>query len=205
MRIGFIIVLILVFNCIHAQFNSRFIIGTDLYQWYRNPIKNSSDLPGSSGGTLSAIIGSEIMAGRNNYSVGLETHINLGWLNLDTDYKGWGAVAFPILLKLNAGSLSGFSTKLIGWSMGAGIQFQKTELLGLTKKYDSYTREFFPTYIGQIEVGGGIGGLNLSYYLRIGTNPDLPDAYNFNTGILLRLNYFHKNVSQEKGHNPLKS
>ncbi len=196
---------ILMLESVTAQFNSRLVIGTDLYQWYSNPLKVGSTASSSSGGVLSAILGSEIMAGRNNYSVGLEANVNLGWLDFDTDYKGWGAVSFPFILKLNSGSLSGFSDKLIGWSIGLGMQYQKTELFGLTDAYQFTHRIFFPTYIGQIELAGGIGGLILAYYIRLGKNPCLENAISFNTGLLFRLNYFHKNVQTKKNSNPLKS
>lgn len=191
------------YKCL-SQFNGRLILGIDLYQWYRNPHTNSSQLEGSSGGVLPFILGTEIMAGKNNYSIGLEADINLGVFNFDTEFKGLGALAIPILMKLNYGCLSGFSTKIIGASIAGGVQFQKTELFGLSSKYDQYERKFFPTYVGQIDLAGGLGGLNFSYYIRIGMNPDKPEAFSLNTGILTRINYFKKKLDS-KNSNPLKS
>ena len=36
------------------------------------------------------------------------------------EYKGLGAVAFPVMAKLNFGALSGFSSKLTGGYLGGG-------------------------------------------------------------------------------------
>ncbi|NOT36676.1 MAG: hypothetical protein HOP11_04810 [Saprospiraceae bacterium] len=205
LRISAFVILCLLSIESWGQFNGRFIIGCDLYQWYRNPQNNSSELGGSSGGIFPLVLGTEFMAGKGNYSFGIQTNANLGIFNFDTDYKGLGAVAFPFIAKVNYGCLSGFSSKMIGFSVGGGIQYQRTELFGLSSKFDQYEREFFPTYIGQIEIAGGLGGLNISYYLRMGLNQELKEAFSFNSGVLFSLNYYKRVVEDKKISNPLKS
>lgn len=155
----------------------QLVYGLDLYQWYRNPYCSTCvNKEASSSGTslISTPIGARVIIGKNNFSIATELGANFGWFTLDINqYKGVGSLAFPAMVKANFGALSGFSkNKLLGYSIGGGIQYSKTELYGLTKKYDHLERKFFPTYIGEIGFGGGISGMQVSWNTKIGIGPN---------------------------------
>ncbi|MCC6817201.1 MAG: hypothetical protein IT267_12370 [Saprospiraceae bacterium] len=200
--LSILILNILILTSLCAQFKGRLVTGFDFYQYYRNPKDNSVDLGGSSGGILVPSIGTEFILGKRNFSVGVEAQVSLGLLNFDTKYKGLGAVSFPLMMKINMASLSGFSSRLLGYSLGAGIQFQRTELFGLISKYDLYQRKFFPTYIVQFEIGGGIGGLNASVFVRLGKSFVNNQSFSLNSGIAIKLNF--KNSDQSNNYKKIK-
>lgn len=76
-------------------------------------------------------------------SIGVQASANLAPLALDiNEYKGLGAVAFPVMAKLNFGALSGFSSKLTGGYLGGGLQWSRTELFGLNSKHRNVERIF---------------------------------------------------------------
>ncbi len=168
------------------------IFGLDFYQWFRNPYctdcENTSE--SSSGSVFSSPLGIRVIVGENNFSIGAEAAVNIGLFNLDLNgYKGLAAMSFPLLLKANFNGLSGLSkNKLIGFSIGGGIQYSKTELFGLTKKYKDLDRSFFPTYVGEIGVGGGVSGSSVVWNTRVGIGKN--HAFVFNTGLVFYINYF---------------
>ncbi len=192
---GVIILLSLLGLPIFAQVKPNLIIGLDLYQWYKNPNGGPNEKIGASSGSvlLNLPLGLKIFAGHNKFSVSLEGSANMGFISFDvTEFKGMGAIAFPLLAKLNFNGMSGFSkSKLVGWSVGGGIQFTKTEWYGLTSKFDGkLSRKFFPTYVVEIAGGGGVSSTQLAYYLRAGMGPHR--AFTFNSGLIFNIDLVHQ-------------
>lgn len=173
-----------------AQVGLGMVMGTDFYQHYVNPEMPDVDAKRSVGAAMSSLfLGPKLWMGGNNFSFSVEAHANIAPLAFDVNqYKGLGAVAFPILGKFNFGAASGFNEdKLIGWSLGGGIQYNKTELFGLTKDYADLEREFFPTYVGETTVNIGIAGFDVALYLRLGFAEN--KASTVNTGFALNFNF----------------
>ncbi|MBK6823716.1 MAG: hypothetical protein IPG87_12230 [Saprospiraceae bacterium] len=176
----------------NAQWSSSMVLGMDFYQQYKNP-EHVSDQGSSrsSGAAILAIpFGIQVSYGKNNVSIALEAGANFAPLAIDVnEFKGFGAVSFPLMAKFNAGALTGISkNRLIGYSIGGGIQFNRTELFGLNEKFKEIKRSIFPTYVGELGVGGGVGGFNLILFLRIGFNQ--ANAFSLNTGIVTKTNLF---------------
>ncbi len=188
----FIMISFLCCVSMYGQFSHKMIIGFDFYQKYRNPQESKIDDDSrSSGNVILAIpIGYSLAIGKNNVSFSAEASANIAPLAFDAgQYKGLGALSFPLLAKLNFGALSGFSkNKLLGYSIGGGIQFNRTELFGLTKKYNVLERNFFPTYVGELGVGGGVSGLNVILYFRVGAAAQ--DAFSFNSGLIFNVDLY---------------
>jgi hypothetical protein len=186
-----------------GQIKPNFICGIDLYQWYKNPKSSITHEKGSSSGSflLNFPVGLKVLMGANNVSVSVEGSANLGLFSLDLgNYKGLGAVSFPFLVKLNFDGMSGFSkNKLIGYSIGGGIQYSHTEWYGLHTAFKNLERKYFPSYIGEIAVGGGINKVNLSYYLRIGVGKD--GAFSLNNGLIFNFDLF-KSKGKKPGAQP---
>jgi hypothetical protein len=72
----------------------------------------------------------------------------------------------------------------LGFSIGGGIQYSKTEIYGLSASAANMgaTREWFRTYIAQAGYGFGLVGFGLHAYVRYGFNPDLVGASNWSVG-----------------------
>lgn len=187
-----IIISLLFWLPLYGQFTHKMIIGFDLYQKYRNPVDQKvNDDSRSAGNVILAIpIGYSLFIGKNNFSISTEASANIAPLAFDAgQYKGLGALSFPLLAKLNFGALSGFSeNKLLGYSIGGGIQFNRTELFGLTNKYNFLERNYFPTYVGEVGIGGGVSGLNVILYFRVGTAAH--KAFSFNSGLIFNVDLF---------------
>jgi hypothetical protein len=197
-----VLIVICSFYSTNAQVKVRGhqIFGLDFYQWFRNPYcsdcKNTNE--SSSGSVFSSPLGVRVIVGENNFSIGAEAAVNIGLFNLDLNgYKGLGAMSFPLLLKANFNGLSGLSkNKLIGFSIGGGIQYSKTELFGLSKKYQELDRSFFPTYVGEIGIGGGVSGSSVVWNTRVGIGKN--HAFVFNTGLVFYINYFKQKTKQSQ-------
>lgn len=145
---------------IHAQlkFKTQFYTGFDLYNWYKNPRSSARECEAglSSGSALSSVpIGTRLLVGKDNFSISAEAGADLQFFALDVNhFKGLGAVAFPLLLKMNFGAVSGFSkTKLVGWSLGGGIQYQKTELFYLPRIIKILKERFFQLISVRLQLG----------------------------------------------------
>lgn len=184
----------------NAQIGFGTVGGLDIYQRYSNP---DDGIASSSAGNVlfNFIYGPKIYAGSKNLSVSLETQVNLGLTSLAVkDFKGVGALSFPILCKLNFKGLSGFSTGLSsGFAIGAGIQYTKTELFGLLDQFEDkgVTRDFFKTYFAQIDFGYGSFGIDGSFYLRLGYDPERK-SNTFNFGLVYNSNHtFRKKMNKK--------
>lgn len=185
---------------VNAQVGFGTVGGLDIYQRFSNPKDN---IAYSSAGNIlfNFIYGPKIYAGSKNLSVSLETQVNLGLTSLAIkDFKGVGALSFPVLCKLNFKGLSGFSTGLSsGFAIGAGIQYSKTELFGLLDAFEDkgVKRDFFKTYFAQIDLGYGSFGIDGSFYLRIGYDP-VKKSNTFNLGLVYNSNHtFRKKMNKK--------
>jgi len=174
-----------------SQVGIGLTVSDDLYNVYSNEEdglahrRNGSVL-------LNPAIGPKIWVGSKNVSFSVEAQASLSVFGLAVkDYKGLGAASFPIMAKLNFKGLSGFSKDLqIGYIIGGGIQYSKTELYGLKQEFEDIgvSRDFYKTYNIQLGVGGGVNGFGVQFYGRYGFNPDLEGASNLHFGLQFDFN-----------------
>ena len=181
-------------HSVYAQVD--FAIGAEteinLYQWHQRPTSLSQEH--RSVGQVLALpaVGPKIWVGGNDFSLSLEAQANLGLLGLSAkDYKGLGIVSFPIMAKMNFKGLSALDKEgRFGWSLGAGIQYSKTELFYLKDSFEEKggSRAFEKTFVGQVGYGFGISGFSAHVFTRYGYNPDY-DAHVFHLGIQYDFNF----------------
>ncbi|MBK8620373.1 MAG: hypothetical protein IPN79_01095 [Saprospiraceae bacterium] len=184
----------------YGQFGAGFTMNTDIYQRYTNPMDNQNEGRSSGSTLLNFSIGPKLWFGKNNFSFSVESQIGMGFTGYDTDgYKGMGMINVPIIGSFNFNGASTLSKdNKPGFSIGGGIQYNKTEAYGLRDKYvnQGLKRDFFPTYI--IQAGGGFGfgpsGVAFLGFVRYGFHPDT-EASSLNIGIQYDINYlaFRKN------------
>ncbi len=163
--------------------------GIDLYQRYVNP-EDEIAYPASGNAMLNLIYGPKVWLGNKYISLSVEAQINLGLTSFAVkDFKGMGAVAFPLIAKINYKGLSGFLPGFAkGVSIGGGLQYSKTELI-FSKIYrdKGVKRSFFKTYVMEIDYGIGSFGSAGYFYLRYGMNKN-SEASTLNIGILYNIN-----------------
>lgn len=179
----------------YGQIGIGTVSGFDFYQRYKNPADDIA-YPASGNAILNIIYGPKIWVGGKNFSISLEGHANIGLTSLALkDFKGMGAVSFPVMAKFNFKGLSGFNPGFAnGLSIGGGIQWSKTELYWLSKKYKDLgvERGFYDVIFGQIEIGIGSFGSDGALYVRYGFNPD-NKAKVLNVGMVFSTNRTFKN------------
>lgn len=192
-----VVVFILLPWIAYSQFGFGTTGGIDLYQRYTNP---SDDIAYSSAGNvlLNVVFGPRMWLGGRNASFSIEVPFNLGITTLAVkDFKGLGSFAMPVIGKINLGALSGFYPAFSkGVSIGGGVQWSRTELLLLKRYKDkNVKREFFKTYILELDLGYGSFGTAGYIYLRYGKDFD-SDAQSLNIGLMVSINstYVRKNV-----------
>lgn len=197
-----------------AQFGIGLTTGGDLYQRYTNPKSSADSTAGRSAGNvlLNSGIGPKIWIGGKNFSLSLEAQVVWGSTAFDmNEYKGIGAVAFPILAHLNFKGHSGFGKSGAfrpGFSLGGGVQYNRTELYGTTKEFDYLERKLFPTYVGEVKIGGGSEGICAYLYGRYGVGydfdvEDFNGANSLNVGIAMDINLsFLSNKKKKKNKKP---
>lgn len=175
-----------------AQIGIGLTSGGDFYQRYTNP-----ENPADSGALRSAgnmftnmSIGPKIWIGSRRFSISIETQIVFGATAFSIrEYKGLGAVAYPIMAHLNFNGLSGFTKNSFGtgFAFGGGIQYNRTELYGVTSRFSNVERTLFPTYVAEVKYGGGGQGIMFDLYIRYGLGFDedmeLNGANSLNIGI----------------------
>lgn len=193
-KLFLLFIYILIFQSTYSQVGIGTVGGFDFYQRYTNP-KDGIAYPSSGNVLLNLIYGPKIWFGGKGFSVSLEGQVNLGLTSLAIkDFKGLGAVSFPVLAKLNFKGLSGFHTGFAtGFSLGGGIAWTKTELYYLDEDYKNknVSRDFFNTIFGQIDIGVGSFGTDGTVYFRYGTNVDTK-AKILNIGLLVSSNKLFK-------------
>lgn len=160
-----------------SQIGLGFTGGIDLYQYYQNPSYSDNTNPAvpaySSGSALANFnLGPKIWVGGPKFSVSVEGQASFAPFALDVnDYKGLGAVAFPISMDINIGGLSGFNPLVnTGFSIGGGILFKKSELYFVEDAFsEARDGSFNQAYFGQVAYGIGAGGLVGRLYARYAT------------------------------------
>ena len=176
-----------------AQFGYGLTGSLDVYQRYVNPKASQEDGSRSAGSVLLNLgLGPKIWVGNKKMSFSIEGQAVAGFFALSTsDKKGLGSLAIPVLAKLNFGGLSTFDREGIqGWSIGGGIQYNRTELYGLsdTAKANGVVRNYFKTYVIQVSYGFGVSGFTGQGFVRGGFHPE-DHSTSLNTGIQFDLNY----------------
>ena len=177
-----------------GQFGIGLTVSDDLYNVYSNEEDGIAHRRNGSA-LLSLGIGPKIWVGGESFTVSAEAQVNYAPFGLAIkDFKGMGALSFPIMAKVNFGGLSGMNSKMaLGFSAGGGIQYSRTELYGLKDEYadQGVTRDYFKTYNVQIGYGIGISGFTAELFTRYGFNPDLDGANNFHIGLQFGFNLIH--------------
>lgn len=170
--------LILISFNLNAQFGYGLTVTNDLYQRFTNPTSEIGEsIYESSGSTLLNIgVGPKLWLGNQNFSISVEASANLGIFAFAIkDYKGMGTASFPMLINLNFKGLSGFDPEARqGFSIGGGIQYTKTELYGVTDKFEKkgLERKLFPSYLVHAAYGFGLQGFAAAGFVRYGFHPD---------------------------------
>ena len=162
-------------NISSAQFGYGLTVNYMLYERFNNPDEDPYyDAAGNA--LLNLGMGPKIWVGNMNFSVSAEASANIGFLGLAVkDYKGLGMASFPMLINLNFKGLSGFDPEWRpGFSIGGGVQYSRTELYGVTNKFDKrgVDRKLFPTYILHAAYGTGFQGFGIGGFVRYGFHPD---------------------------------
>ena len=199
-KLTFIFALFLfIIGSVQGQFGIGLTVSDDLYNRYSNPEDN---LGARSNGVflLDIALGPKVWVGGENFSVSAEAQANWGMLGLSLgDYKGLGSASFPIIAKLNFGGLSGLNHEgRFGFSIGGGIQYNKTEIYYLANDFEERggTRSFFKTYVIYAGYGFGISGFAIQAFVKYGFNPDLDGARNMHIGFQYDFNLSKlKNIS----------
>ena len=183
---GFLLLLCLSFStAMSGQFGIGVTVETDIYNRYANP-EDSLGGRGNGSVLLNLGLGPKMWFGGENFSVSVESIANLGFFGLSlTDYKGLGNFSLPVLAKLNFEGLSAMNKELkLGFSLGGGIQWNRTELYYVTDSFKEKggVREMFRTYVIQGDIGAGISGFAGHFFVRYGFNPDVEGANSINIG-----------------------
>lgn len=184
-----------------AQIGAGLVFGGDYYQWYRNPEVANEVAQLSTGSVLLNVSGGpKIWFGGEKFTLSVEGHLNWGITAFDMhEYKGMGNLSFPLIAKLNFGSVSGFGDRGgKGFYLGGGMQFTRTEAYGLTADYiGNTTRGYFRTLIGEIGFGSGEDGVISTTFVRIGIGDD--KAFTLNVGSVIDFNIgeFVKNMGKD--------
>lgn len=176
---------------IHAQqFGYGFVSGLDFYSRYSNP---QDDIASASAGSalLNIGIGPKLWFGGERVSVSVEGSAVFSPFALSLgDFKGLGALAVPVIGRININGLSNVNKEgKLGLSIGAGLQWSRTELFGLQSSFSNQgvTREFFRNFIGEIGYGYGMGGFSFGVFGRYGRDADQRSNV-FSVGMLVNLN-----------------
>ena len=148
----------------------------DLYNHFRNPDDATGESTSSGSALLNLGLGPKIWVGTQDFSISLEAQATIGFLGFSlTDYKGLGIASFPIMAKFNFAGLSALDKEgRFGWSIGAGIQYTRTELYGTTNSFESKggERSLYRNIVGQVGYGFGMSGFTGSLFVRYGVDPD---------------------------------
>lgn len=157
----------------------------DLYTHYSNP---PDDIASRTAGSalVNIGIGPKLWIGEGDFSFSPEAYFMWSPFALSSeDYKGMGGISFPIMAKFEFLGNSNFNNDgKLGFSIGGGVQYSKTELWGLNEEFkeQGVERDFFRTYIVEGDFGFGLSGFDIHLYVRYGWNKNI-DARTWNVGI----------------------
>lgn len=175
----------------NAQIGLGRVTGLDFYQYYRVPDYGNTTGHSSGSAVANIVLGPKLWVGGKSFSVSAEGALSFAPFAFNTaGHKGLGAINIPVSVDLNFMGLSGFSVEAKqGFSVGAGMSFNRTELYFVKDEYaEVRDKGFYRIYFGQIGYGVGSGGNDLKLYLRYGRGDN--SASHISTGILMSTNYF---------------
>jgi len=156
----------------------------ELYTRYANP---SDDIAARGAGSalINLGFGPKLWFGDADFAVSPEASFMFSPFALSTgNYKGLGAISFPLLVKLEFLGNSNFNDDgKFGFSIGGGLQYSKTELWYLKDSFEEQgvDRNFFKTYVIEADFGYGLSGFDLHLFVRYGWSGDT-DANTLNIG-----------------------
>jgi len=158
---------------------------TELYSHYSNPPDGIASR--SAGSALLNIgVGPKIWVGGPDFSFSPEVSVVISPLALSiSDFKGLGAVSFPIIGKFEfLGNSNLNKDGKFGFSIGGGVQYNKTELFYLkpSVRDQGVRRPFFRTYVIEADFGYGLVGFDVHFFIRYGFANDI-GANSLNIGI----------------------
>ncbi len=162
-----------------------FTLKNDLYTRYVNP---SDGLYSASAGSalINIGLGPKLWIGGDDFTVSPEVSFMYSPFALSSeDFKGMGAISFPAMVKFEFLGLSNKNKDgKFGFALGAGYQWSRTELYGLSRQYreDGVERSLFRTLIVEADVGFGISGFDIHGFIRYGFN-GIGGANTLNVGI----------------------
>ena len=196
-------------SLVQAQVGIGLVTGGDFYQRYVNPTHEADSGAYRSAGNalLNSGIGPKIWIGSRRFSLSIESQVVIASTAFNMrEYKGLGAVAFPIMAHLNFNGLSSFSNNSFGtgFAIGGGVQYSRTEWFGLTRDYEYLERKLFPTYVAEIQAGAGGKGITFYGYVRyglgLGANRERTGASSLNIGMATSFNIsqIRRNSKNEK-------
>jgi len=169
-----------------AQIGIGLTASNDFYHYYQNPEDNTGESTSAGSALMNFGVGPKVWFGTEDFSISVEGQAVLGVFGLSArDYKGLGTVAYPLMAKFNFGGLSALDKEgKFGWSLGAGMQYSRTELYYTTDDFDGKggVRDLVRTYVGQVGYGFGMSGFTAHGFVRFGYDPD-SDAKVFNIGV----------------------
>ena len=161
------------------------VLRTELYSRYANP--SDGIAARSAGSTLINIgLGPKVWIGGPDFAFSPEVSVILSPLALSLgDFKGLGAVSFPIIGKFEFMGNSNLNKDgKFGFSLGGGVQYNKTELFFLRPNLrdQGVERPFFRTYVVEADFGYGLSGFDVHFFIRYGWANDT-DANSINIGV----------------------
>lgn len=174
-RIAYSILFVLFAMPVFAQFGAGFTVSWDAYTRFKNPDTDPYyDASGSA--ILNLGVGPKIWIGGESFSFSAEAQATISPLALAvSDYKGLGMASFPVIGKFNFNGASALNKEGdLGFSIGGGIQWTRTELFGLTGEFESNgtERSLSKVYVGVLGYGFGISGFVGQVVAKYGMHPD---------------------------------
>ena len=158
---------------------------TELYSHYSNPPDGIASRSAGSA-ILNLGIGPKIWVGGPDFTFAPEVSVIFSPLALSiSDFKGLGAVSFPIIGKFEfLGNSNLNKDGKFGFSIGGGVQYNRTELWYLkpSVREEGVERSFFRTYVIEADFGYGLSGFDVHFFIRYGFANDT-DANSLNIGI----------------------
>jgi hypothetical protein len=184
-----------------AQIGFGVVTGIDLYQYYDQGELSEAESTSSGSAIANIILGPKMWIGGSNFSVSLEAPLNWGMFAFDlTEFKGLGALSFPLAAKFNFGAASGWNEdRFTGWSFGGGLQYTNTEIYGTNSDFEGLIEEgYMRTYFGEIASHFGFNGFDMALYARYGWNESSSRTVNVGLITNLNLTYFAKKRKRSK-------
>lgn len=187
-------------NAQWVSFGNTF--GIDFYQFQQNPETHPLGEYRTGSALTNFNWGPKMWLGKGDINMSLEAQVSYAPFAFDiNDYKGLGAVSFPLVALFN---FNGVSTTTLnagtGFSIGGGVVFSNTELYFLSDEYSNFERadrqQFFPSYFGEIGLGFGALGFSGILYGRYGKGPDR--SMYMSIGFMINVNSTaNKNLTNE--------